>query len=92
MVQLEAAKALAQRYLGPTVVVLLVLLGSVAGGMAWVWSQNEKVIERGKQLAAEQKAFYAEKQASEITLAKREAGLDRREFLVQQQRRITKSS
>ena len=41
MIQLETAKALAQRYLGPTVVVLLVLLGSVAGGMAWVWSQNE---------------------------------------------------
>jgi hypothetical protein len=84
MVQMETAKALAQRYLGPTVFVLLVLLGSVAGGMAWVWSQNEKVIERGKQLAAEQQAFNKEKLTSEIALSKRETDLDKREFIVQQ--------
>ena len=52
--------------------------------MAWVWSQNEKVIERGKQLAAEQQAFNKEKLTSEIALSKREAELDKREFLVQQ--------
>ena len=84
MIQLETAKTLAQRYLGPTVVVLLVLLGSVAGGTAWVWNQNEKVIERGKQLAVEQQAFNKEKLASEIALSERKAELDKREFIVQQ--------
>ena len=44
----------------------------------------EKLVEQGKQLAAEQQAFSKEKLASEIALSERKAELDKREFIVQQ--------
>lgn len=81
----ETAKILSQRYLAPTVVVILVF----AGAMSFVWSEYKEVIKEKDQLAAEKKKFYDDKMLSErhlseaaIALVERKAELDKQEFVL----------
>ncbi|MDD2310441.1 MAG: hypothetical protein PHH91_12740 [Desulfuromonadaceae bacterium] len=76
-----------QRYLVPTVVVII----SLSGGMAYVWSEYKELLKQRVQLIAEQKKYTDEKSASEkhysdaaIMLLERKAELDKREFVLQQ--------
>ena len=71
---------LVKRFLGATLVVLLMLGGS----MTWVWGEYKELMKQEKQLKAEQKAFNDERLASEIALSKRETEVEKREFFVQQ--------
>jgi hypothetical protein len=82
---LKTAKDLAERYLGPTVIVILTLGTMLTGGMVYVWSEHKEVVRQEKQFATERQTFNNERLAAEIALAKREGELDKREYIVQQQ-------
>jgi hypothetical protein len=84
---LKTAMVLTRRFLAPTVVVILML----AGSMAWVWGEYKEVVKQRGQLVAERQAFNDEKLTLErhradslIALSERKAELDKREFIVQQ--------
>ena len=84
---LKTALVLVRRYLESTVVVILVL----AGSMAYVWGEYKDVVRQREQLAAERKAFNDEVLASDKnradlshSLLERKTELDMREFVLQQ--------
>jgi hypothetical protein len=82
---LKTAKDLAERYLGPTVIVILTLGTMLTGGMVYVWNEHKDVVRQEKQFANERQTFNNERLTAEIALAKREGELDKREYIVQQQ-------
>jgi len=84
---IDSAKELASRYLAPTVVVILVLVG----GFAWEVSLYKNIQAQKDQLNKEIKAISDEKVASEknitaaaMALLERKAELDKREYILQQ--------
>lgn len=89
-----ALRLVRKNYLGPTVVVILLL----SGGMAYVWKEHkdvlkehEEVLKEMNKIAADRKSLNQEIVISEknranasIALAERKADLDKREFTLQQ--------
>ncbi|WP_155295355.1 hypothetical protein [Chromobacterium violaceum] len=69
-----------KRYVGPTVVVLLLL----AGGMSYVWAEYKELLKERKSLNNEIALFEKTRSEASVVMIAKKAELDKREFTLQQ--------